>query len=264
MASAIAPILCRDDPSAAQAATPESRRLPLLAAEWRDLVMLNFEVDSRVLAPHVPAGTELDRWHDAAFMSIVGFQFLQARLFGVPVPFHSGFPEVNLRFYVRRRTADGWRRGVVFLHEIVPKRAVACVARAFGENFRRLPMRSRIDRNPNGASLLCVEYSWQLTGRPQLLALEPREDAPQPSEPGSLDEFIVEHYWAYTALPRGRTREHFVVHPPWWIAPATNVAFDADVREFYGPQFAHFLRRRPISAFWANGSEVRVYRAAML
>jgi uncharacterized protein YqjF (DUF2071 family) len=236
----------------------------LLTAEWRDLVMLNFEVDSRVLAPHVPAGTELDRWHDVAFVSIVGFQFLHARLFGVPIPFHGSFPEVNLRFYVRRRTPDGWRRGVVFLREFVPKRAVAWVARAFGENFRRLPMKSHVRRGRDVESPLGVEYEWQLAGHPQLLALETRGETPQLPERGSLDEFIVEHYWAYTALPRRRTREHFVVHPPWQIAPAANVEFDADVRELYGPTFAPFLRRRPISAFWANGSAVRVYRRATL
>ena len=102
-------------PSLALRPSPAApRRIPLLTAQWRDLVMLNFEVDPRVLAPHVPAGTELDRWHGDTLVSIVAFQFLDARLFGVPIPFHASFPEVNLRFYVRRRLQDGWRRGVVF------------------------------------------------------------------------------------------------------------------------------------------------------
>lgn len=261
MATAIAPIPCRNAQRAAQAAPPEPRRIPLLAAEWRDLVMLNFEVDPRVLAPHVPAGTELDRWHGAAFASIVGFQFRSARLFGVPIPFHSSFPEVNLRFYVRRRMAEGWRRGVVFLCELVPKRVVAWVARAFGENFRCVPMTSRIDRIGAGQAPSRVEFQWQFAGRPHRLAIKTAGQAPRPPEPGTLDQFIVEHYWSYTALPRRRPREAFVVHPPWQIAPATGVEFDADVRELYGPQFAPFLSRRPASAFWADGSAVRVYPA---
>ena len=75
-------------------------------------------------------------------------------------------------------------------------------------------------------------------------------------------EFIVEHYWAYTALPRGRAREHFVVHPPWHIASATRASLEADVGELYGDRFAPFLSRRPESAFWADGSLVRAYRGA--
>jgi uncharacterized protein YqjF (DUF2071 family) len=239
----------------------EPRRAPLLAAEWRDLVTLNFVVDPCVLAPHVPPGTELDAWHGNSFVSIVGFRFLNVRLLGVPMPFHASFPEVNLRFYVRRRVADGWRHGVVFLRELVPKRAVAWVARALGENFGRVPMTIRIERSSADQAPSCVQFQWRCAGGTHRLALETAGQASRPPEPGTLDQFIVEHYWAYTALPRRRMREHFVVHPPWQVAPATSVDFDADVRELYGPQFAPFLSRRPASAFWADGSAVRVYKA---
>jgi uncharacterized protein YqjF (DUF2071 family) len=261
MASAIVTIARRDGPSAAQAALPQSRGVPLLAAEWRDLAMVNFEIDPRVLDPHVPAGTELDCWGGASFVSVVGFQFLHARLFGIRIPLHGNFEEVNLRFYVRRRVADGWRRGVVFLREIVPRRAVAWTARAFGENFCRLPMSRIVEPGRLGEAPRRVEYHWHFAGRRQRLALETAAGAPRQPDSRSLDQFIVEHYWAYTALPRRRTREAFVVHPPWQIAPATAIEFDADVRELYGPQFAPFLRRRPASAFWADGSAVRVHKA---
>ncbi|MGA8767010.1 MAG: DUF2071 domain-containing protein, partial [Candidatus Acidiferrales bacterium] len=110
-----------------------------LSAEWRDLVMLNYEVEPRLLRPYVPRGTELDSFGGKTLVSLVGFQFLRTKLFGVlPLPFHSNFDEVNLRFYVRRPAVDGDRRGVVFIREIVPKRAVALLARvAYGENYSR-------------------------------------------------------------------------------------------------------------------------------
>jgi uncharacterized protein YqjF (DUF2071 family) len=241
---------------------PTPPRIPLLAAEWRHLVLLSFEVDPRVLAPFVPAGTELDRFCGAAFASVVGFQFLNACLFGVRVPLHGNFEELNLRFYVRRPTPHGWRRGVVFLSEIVPKRTVVWVARAFGENFRRLPINHRIDIEPPAVVPRRIEYACQLAGQPQRLLLETAADRPAPPTPGSLDEFLIEHYWAYTALPRRRTREHYVVHPPWQIAPAAHAQFDANVRELYGRRFAPFLSRRPASAFWADGSAVSVHAAA--
>ena len=100
-----------------------------LTAEWKHLAMLNYEVEPSLLARHVPNGTELDLWSGKALVSVVGFEFLKTRVFGIPIPLHRDFEEVNLRFYVRRRAEDGWRRGVVFIKEIVPRVAIAFVAR---------------------------------------------------------------------------------------------------------------------------------------
>src|SRR6266446_4530207 len=108
-----------------------------LTAEWRNLAMLNYEVDAGLLLPFVPAGTELDRWNGKVFVSLVGFRFLKTKLFGLlPIPMHSNFDEVNLRFYVRRLAGREVRRGVVFIHEVVPRRAIAFIARSFyNENY---------------------------------------------------------------------------------------------------------------------------------
>ena len=91
-----------------------------LTAEWRDLALLNFEIEPDVLLPHVPGGTEIDLWDGRCFVSVVGFRFFRTRLMGLPIPFHSNFLEVNLRFYVRREVQGELRRGVVFIKEIVP------------------------------------------------------------------------------------------------------------------------------------------------
>src|SRR5262245_39598094 len=113
-----------------------------LTAHWCDLAMLNYEVSPAVLSDLIPAGTELDSWGGHTFVSMVGFRFLRTRVLGLAVPGHSNFDEVNLRFYVRRNAHDGWRRGVVFVKEIVPHRAIAWLARAlYNENYVALPMR---------------------------------------------------------------------------------------------------------------------------
>ena len=82
-----------------------------LTAEWRDLIMANYEVDSSLLVPLVPAGTEIDLHEGRCFVSLVGFMFLNTRVLRVPVPFHINFEEVNLRFYVKRSTVNRTRRG---------------------------------------------------------------------------------------------------------------------------------------------------------
>src|SRR5262245_20887686 len=107
-----------------------------LTADWRYLVMINYEVDPEILHPYIPGGTELDQWQGRTFVSVVGFLFLRTRVLGLTIPFHHNFEEVNLRFYVRRRAIEGWRRGVVFIREIVPRWAIAAVAREFyNENY---------------------------------------------------------------------------------------------------------------------------------
>src|SRR5204863_4469707 len=128
---------------------------------WHNLAMLNFVVEPRVLEPHVPAGTELDFWRGQTYVSVIGFQFLNTSVLGVPVPFHGRFEEVNLRFYVVRQTAEGPRRGVVFLREIAPKWLISQAARWFyNEKYVTLPMRQRVelpDENADGI----VEYGWR-------------------------------------------------------------------------------------------------------
>ena len=96
-----------------------------LTADWRYLAMLNYVVDPRLIGPLVPPGTEIDYENGQTFLSIVGFLFLDTRLLGLPIPLHRNFEEVNLRFYVRKKSADTWRRGVVFIRELVPSRAIA-------------------------------------------------------------------------------------------------------------------------------------------
>src|SRR5579862_1121620 len=96
----------------------ESKRV-FLSAEWRDLVMLNYEVDPALLSPYVPPGTSLDSFQGETYVSLVGFRFCRTKLLArFPIPFHSNFDEVNLRFYVRRKEDGEERRGVVFIAEV--------------------------------------------------------------------------------------------------------------------------------------------------
>src|SRR5215210_8688958 len=134
---------------------------PFLNAEWRYLVMLNYATDPALVAGYAPVGTELDSWNGTTVVSVVGFLFLNTRVLGVRVPFHHSFEEVNLQFYVRRQDTRGqWRRGVVFVKEIVPRRAVAMIARRFyNENYVAMPMRHAVD-----AMRGAFTYKWKYAG----------------------------------------------------------------------------------------------------
>ena len=237
--------------------------MPFLTARWRYLAMLNYEVSPEVLAPFVPRGTELDSWQGKTFASMVGFLFLDTRVWGVAVPGHRDFEEVNLRFYVRRKAEDGWRRGVVFVKEIVPRVVIAATARLlYGEKYVALPMRHSITGDPTRGGLY-VTYGWRLGGRwsgiGAVVSGEPEE-----ALPGSEEEFITEHYWGYSSLRSGGTVEYKVEHPRWRVWPLLYPVLDCDVAGLYGERFAGSLSGEPSSAFLADGSEVAVYSGVSL
>jgi uncharacterized protein len=233
-----------------------------LSADWRDLVMLNYEVDPDMLQKYVPAATALDSFDGKTFMSLVGFRFCNTKMFGfLPVPFHTDFDEVNLRFYVRRRSQGEERRGVVFIAEIVTKLAIATTARLlYGENYVRLPMRHRIDCD---SSKRDVEYAWKAGGQWCSLAASVSGDPVHPKD-GSLEQFITEHFWGYSAQPDGGSIEYHVEHVPWRMWSSTAAKFEGDVRKLYGHDLAEALNRKPDSAFIAEGSPVRVYRGSRI
>ena len=229
---------------------------PFLTANWRYLAMLNFRVDPQILAPHVPAGTELEFYHGESYVSIVGFLFYHTMLCGLPIPRHRNFEEVNLRFYVRKKSADTWRRGVVFVRELVPKIAIAVTARVFyGEPYLALPMRSEVE---NKDGIVRAKYEWRRGKNWEHLMMSAHGE-PQSSPVGSHEEFITEHYWGYTAHG-SRTSEYRVEHPRWKIWTADSFELKADVTALYGNKFVEPLTGVPVSAFIADGSYVEVQR----
>jgi len=220
--------------------------------------MLNYEVDPDLLKPYVPPGTSLDSYRGRTYLSLVGFRFCRTRLLGaLPIPFHANFDEVNLRFYVRRKDADGDRRGVVFIAEVVPRRAVATIARfLYGENYRCLPMRHNV---ATAKPRTTAEYRWKLGNQWCTLSAQTAGEPAHPDE-GSLEQFITEHYWGYSTQRAGSCIEYYVSHVPWQVWTTVTAAFVGDASSLYGSDLASILQRRPDCAFVADGSPVLVYR----
>jgi uncharacterized protein YqjF (DUF2071 family) len=240
--------------------TPTASRT-FLTAEWRYLALLNYEVGPQLLAGFVPVGTELDSWSGKTFVSLVGFRFLKTRVFGIPFPFHCNFDEVNLRFYVRRTVGSEIRRGVVFVREIVPRRAIAIIARAFyGERYLALPMNHSIEVSDEQVA---VEYGWRFSTRRNVIRLTTIGDAYLPAE-GSAEQFITEHYWGYAATKDAACVEYQVRHPQWKVWSAGEASFDGNMEALYGKDLNDVLRGRPDSAFLAEGSAVSVQRGRRL
>lgn len=233
-----------------------------LTADWQDLVMLNYEVDPRLLEKYVPAGTVLDSFLGKTYVSLVGFRFCHTKLFGsLAVPNHSDFEEVNLRLYVRRKEGEESRRGVVFIAEIVPKHAIAATARlVYGENYICLPMKHSVTTD---GSKRTVQYQWKVKKQWCQLSAEVI-GAPQLPRDGSLEQFITEHYWGYSTQRSGGTVEYHVSHDPWRVWASAAAGFEGDATGLYGAELGCVLQSRPNSAFIADGSPVTVFKGRRL
>ena len=232
-----------------------------LSAEWRYLAMLNYRVVPDLVAPFVPAGTELNLWKGVAYVSVVGFLFANTRVLGVPIPFHRTFEEINLRFYVRRELGGETRRAVTFIREVVPRRAIAIVARAtYNEPYLALPMRHHIRAT---SAETVVDYEWRGTFDWTGVHLS-AAGTPEPIRAGSEEEFIAELAWGYTRQRDGTTVEYEVRHPKWKVWPARTARLAGMTTDVYPPQFARILSGEPDSAFLADGSAVTVHTPVRL
>lgn len=224
--------------------------------------MLNYEVEPSLLSRYIPPGTSLDSFQGRTYVSLVGFQFCHTKLAGrFPVPFHTNFEEVNLRFYVRRQEGTDYRRGVAFIAEVVPKRAIAATARlVYGENYTHLRMRHSVELERLNNSL---EYQLQVGNQWCRLSAQTVGVATHPQQ-GSLEQFITEHYWGYSTQQTGGCIEYHVSHPPWQVWAATKAQFEGDASPLYGPELGAVIQRRPECAFVADGSPVIVFKGNRL
>jgi len=233
-----------------------------LNAKWTNLLMLNYEVDPEILKPYLPAYTVLDLWQGKALVSMVGFLFEDTSVLGVKWPWHINFEEVNLRFYVRHFDGKEWKRGAVFVSEIVPKTLIALIANnLYKEHYCAMPMRHCV--KPVTDSHTEFLYEWKLKGNWNKLG-GTVSNITEPIQHDSPEEFIFEHYWGYNSWSETVTMEYQVEHVSWQISRVKDPLFEGDIAELYGKGFVPFLSVKPYSAFFAKGSEISVRMGAKL
>ena len=189
---------------------------------------------------------------------------------------------------------DGsFRRGVVFLSEIVPRPAITLVARAlYGEAYTtaatahhwgrsgadpqshspkggrlrtrrhlRLPRQLRpcLPREavPWSHSACQIEYEWKHRGLWQRIGVRAQHRL-RPTLPGSLDEFITEHYWGYAPRRAGGTTEYAVEHRRWEVYPVQEYRIACEFGSLYGQEFGNLGRRSPDHVLLAEGAPVSI------
>lgn len=245
------PISTAEPPSLSEAG---KRRLlakfgePLFVARWDRAVFLNYRADPALLQRDVPF--PLDLRNGEAFVSVVAFTLvrMRPRLGGrwtewlvSPIATHEF---LNIRTYVQERGEPG----IFFLAEWLPNRlSVFLGPRSFGLPYRLGEV--RYDHAVDGSDLRgCVE------AREGALRYRGGISAPafSPCEAGSLSEFMLERYTAFTQ--RGRRRRLFRVwHEPW---PQCPVEMEVDRDSLIASTGAWWQTAEYIGANYSPGADV--------
>jgi hypothetical protein len=225
-----------------------------LTAEWRKLAIANYEVDPGLLSKYLPYKTEIDLWNNTCYVSLVGFMFVNTKVKGIKIPFHINFEEVNLRFYVKYKSDNVWKRGVVFIKEIVPKSVLSIVANTvYKEHYETLPMEHSWKMNRDEIEVI---YKWKKENWNSIEVIA--ENKLTDLKEGSEEDFISEHYWGYTKISESATSEYGVEHPKWQFYKVKDYSINVNFEETYSSQFGFLDSVKPKSVFLAEGSEIIV------
>ena len=235
--------------------------MSFLTAEWRKLIFANYEIDPQLLRPYVPPKTELDTFNGKHYISLVGFLFKNTRLKGIRIPFHVNFEEVNLRFYVRYKNGNEWKRGTVFIREFVPKHAISFIANTFyNERYDTLPMDHRWQI---GETEQLIRYDWKQRSRNFHIQVHAGTE-PFRFKPGSEGTFITEHYWGYNKINAKQTLEYEVTHPSWDAYKVKDFDIKVDFEALYGDAFSVLNHQDPDSVLLMEGSPITIERKRKL
>jgi len=226
-----------------------------LTAEWQNIIMVNYEIDPKYLAPYLPQGVNLDYYNGKTYISLVGFLFKDSSLFKIPIPLFGTFEEINLRFYVTRKIGNEVKRGVVFINETVPNKTVAWVAnKLYKEHYTSIPTKHKwkID-----ADYKEIEYQWMVNKKWNRLKVIANTNALK-MKVGSIEEFIFEHYFGYTKVNTTQSIEYKVNHPSWYVNEIKDYIVNCDFCDFYGKNFEILNSTKSHSIMLAEGSAVSI------
>lgn len=226
-----------------------------LSAKWENLIMANYTVHPDILKRYLPKGVELDFYNDKVCVSLVGFMFKKTSLFKIPIPFLGTFEEINLRFYVKRIEGNTIKRGVVFINETVPYKPVAWLAnKLYKEHYTAIPTKNKIEI---GESEKKIRYEWKINNAWNHLSVIANSEKEQ-MLPGTIEEFIFEHYYGYTKINSLLSQEYKVNHPSWQVNKVKDYSINCDFISMYGNDFSILNNQQPDSVIMAEGSEVTV------
>ncbi len=216
---------------------------------WSDLLFLHWQIEPETIQATLPAGLTVDTHDNAAYIGIVPFLMERVRpRFLPPLPWLSWFFELNVRTYVR----DAHGRPGVFFYSLDCNQPIAVWVARKAFHLPYYYARMTVERNDRhilftsqrtSSSTLQARYSWGAEG-PAREAL-----------PGSLEFFLVERYFLFTANANGRLHSGRVHHRPYQFKDARVLAYSTEPARLAGFP----LPGDPVSSLSAEMVDVSIY-----
>jgi uncharacterized protein YqjF (DUF2071 family) len=229
----------------------------VMKQRWAELLFLHWAVDREALGRQLPADLQLDTFEGRAYVGIIPFTVTGARPTWLPpLPFVSGFHEVNLRTYVHRAGRDP---GVWFFTLDASNAVVVQTARAlFKLPYRHSDIHFDLEEPAPSArdSGRWIRFtSRRVRGdRPELDVRYRAAGAPRPAPAGSLEHFLIERYILYT-VDDGKLYRARVHHEPYPMQPAElselrqNFLATIDLSQPERPPLAHYASEVHVEVF---------------
>ncbi len=222
-----------------------------MTGNWEDLIISTFEVSKNSLENYLPNNTELDLYNGKALISMVAFSFTKVKFFGVKIPFHQQFGQINFRFYVKSKI-DG-TIGVVFIREFAPKPMMAFIAnKIYNEPF----FYRKIHRNKTVSEhKVVLNYRYKNIDIKATSSLET-----QGLKENTLDHFVVDRYIAFVKKNNTETYQYKINHKPWKLYKTETVSTDKAILTMLPIAFKN---AKQISTYVVDGSSISVEKGIL-
>ena len=219
-----------------------------MTGNWEDLIVSTFEIDKEILEPYLPKDTEIDFFKGRALMSMVAFTFSNVKFFGLKIPYHQKFGQINFRFYVKSKI-DG-TKGVVFIKEFAPKPLIATIANIFYNEpyfYRKIRLNKTTSANESTITYTYKNLKLQATSKQETYKLKQK----------SMEQFVVDRYIAFIKTYGKKTTQYKINHRPWDLYKVKAINTDKRVLNLLPGKFKN---AKPISSCFVDGSNVTVER----
>ena len=212
---------------------------------WRNLAFLHWEVPVEELELLLPEGLQPDLFQGKAYVGLVPFEMKNIRPAWCPKALGFNFLETNVRTYVLHRNEPG-----VFFFSLD---ASSLTAVKIARWMWHLPYFHSGMTFSNERT--AYEYGLK---RPDNIQSKIKIEAGQPlppSQPDSLEYFLLERYLLFTQL-RGRILRGQVHHVPYPACHASLVDFEDQLLEVNG---FTALNSSPDLVHFSTGVDVEIY-----
>ena len=225
-----------------------------MRGRWENLIIRTYKCGQTALQKYLPKDVELDLWQGEALVSMVAFNFSKVNFFGIKVPFHQDFAQINFRTYVKSKK-DG-TKGVLFLRELAPKPIIALMANlVYNEPFYFLNVKNKYSSNPKGQQMMYHFKRGQKTGKVVIQAAKKALDLTT----GTLAKFTVDRYVSFVKSTFSTLANRYDIgHRPWKRYAVEQIDFDDNILDLLPKDITQSLHKTALSTYFVDGSAVEV------